>query len=438
MYRNLLCCLIMAILCSCSPYKQNGELVGTKSKGKWFEPQPYGMVLIPSGSLNVGNNDEDIVWAMSSASRTISVPAFWMDETEITNAEYRQFVKWVLDSIRRQRLVDAGFEEFLEHDRKGEVLEVKRLNYETRIDPKKEEYKETLKGMNYSGDNRLSDDELDVNKMEYSFSWYDFAQAAANDHFYDPKTDTYKGGFVVNANGEKEPVKGRQSFILRKKIRIYPDTLCWLKDFTYAYNEPFVKEYFSHEGYDDYPVVGVNWEQARAFCQWRTMLFNTHNPKRVHEWRLPNEVEWEYAARGGLSGAKYPWGGPYTRNSKGCFVANFKPLRGNYVADGGLTTVRVGSYSPNGYGLYDMAGNVSEWTNDTYDESAYEIVHDLSPYYSKISRGADNKIFKRKVVRGGSWKDVAYYLQCGVRTYEYQDSTRSFIGFRTVRTKIEF
>ena len=204
------------------------------------------------------------------------------------------------------------------------------------------------------------------------------------------------------------------------------------------YNEPFVKEYFSHIGYDNYPVVGINWHQAQAFCFWRTELFNTASATRVQSWRLPSEAEWEYAARGGLLGQKYPWGGPYTRTRKGCFVANFKPMRGNYIGDGGTYTVPVGNYEPNGYGLYDMAGNVAEWTAETYEESAYAVTHDLSPSYQVLAKNSDNRIFKRKVVRGGSWKDIAFYMQNGVRTYEYQDSARSFIGFRTVRTRIEF
>lgn len=438
MYKWIICGVVLGMVVSCSSYKNGNELVGTRKGKKWYEPQPYGMVLIPTGSLIIGNNDEDIMWSMSASSRTISVPAFWMDETEITNDEYRQFVNWVIDSIRRQRLADEGFEEFLVQSRKGEVMDPPLLNYQTRITVDKEEYKEALEGMNYSGDDRIKDGEMDVKKLVYTYSWYDFEQAARNDRYYDPETGTYKGGYVINADGEKENIKGRASFVLKKKVRVYPDTLCWLKDFSYAYNEPFVKEYFSHVGYDSYPVVGVNWNQAEAFCHWRTTLFNNNSRERVQSWRLPNEVEWEYAARGGLSGAKYPWGSPYTRNSKGCFLANFKPLRGNYISDGGLTTVPVGTYAPNGYGLYDMAGNVAEWTNDAYDEASYQVTHDMSPYYSQIPRKTDNKIFKRKVIRGGSWKDIAYYMQCGVRTYEYQDSARSFIGFRTVRTRIEF
>ncbi len=431
---------IIVVVASCSPYNGGGELTGTRKTKKWFEPRPYGMVLIPTGSLNIGQNDEDIAWSMTAQQKTVSVPAFWMDETEITNDEYRQFVYWVIDSIKRQRLVDEGFEEFLKRDKKGNVLEPARLDWRTPIDLRKhEEYKEVLEGLEYQGDDRIEGQHwLDVRKLVYKFSWYDFNQAAANDRYYDPESGTYKGGFVINAKGEKEAVKGRSSFIMKKEVRIYPDTLCWMKDFTYMYNEPYVREYFSHVGYDNYPVVGINWNQAQAFCFWRTELFNTFSPTRVQSWRLPTETEWEYAARGGLVGQKYPWGGPYTRNKKGCFIANFKPMRGNYIGDGGTITVPVGTYEPNGFGLYDMGGNVAEWTGETYSEAAYVVTHDMNPYYQTTPKASDNRIFKRKVVRGGSWKDIAFYLQNGVRDFEYQDSARSYIGFRTVRTRIEF
>ncbi|MDL2231708.1 SUMF1/EgtB/PvdO family nonheme iron enzyme [Porphyromonadaceae bacterium OttesenSCG-928-L07] len=429
---------IIAILVSCSPYNGGGELVGTRKTKKWFEPSPYGMVLIPTGSLIIGQNDEDIAWSLAATQKTVSIAAFWMDETEITNDEYRQFIHWVLDSIKRQRLVDEGFDEFLMKDRQGNIIEPPVLNKMTRIDFRRnEEYREALAALEYSGDDRLVANEFDIRKLIYKYSWYDLKQAAINDRFYDPVKGEYTGGFVINAYGEKEEIKGRSSFIMRKEIKIYPDTLSWLKDFTYAYNEPYVKEYFSHPGYDNYPVVGINWHQAQAFCHWRSELYNNNSSVRVQPWRLPSETEWEYAARGGLIGQKYPWGGPYVPTKKGCFVANFKPRRGNYIGDGGSITVPVGTYEPNGYGLYDMAGNVAEWTSDSYDESAYAVVHDMNPSYSITPKESDNRIFKRKVIRGGSWKDIAFFLQNGVRTYEYQDSARSFIGFRTVRTKIE-
>jgi gliding motility-associated lipoprotein GldK len=154
----------------------------------------------------------------------------------------------------------------------------------------------------------------------------------------------------------------------------------------------------------------------------------------VNDYRLPSETEWEYAARGGLESSPYPWGGNYTRNYLGCFIANFKPLRGNYTDDGGIQTVIVAHYEPNEWGLYDMAGNVAEWTQTAFDESAYSFTGDMNTdnYYSALDD--DPIVLKRKVVRGGSWKDIAYYMQCSSRTYEYQDSAKSYIGFRCVQT----
>ena len=122
----------------------------------------------------------------------------------------------------------------------------------------------------------------------------------------------------------------------------------------------------------------------------------------------------------------YPWGGPYALNDRGCFLANFKPLRGNYAADNFLYTVEAKTFEPNDYNLYNMAGNVSEWVQSSYDPAAYEYVSSMNPNVNDDQN-------KRKVVRGGSWKDVAYFLQVSTRDYEYADSARSYIGFRTVQ-----
>ena len=133
----------------------------------------------------------------------------------------------------------------------------------------------------------------------------------------------------------------RNTFIKRKKVNIYPDTLVWIRDFSYSYNEPMARNYFWHPAFDDYPAVGVDWHTANAFCYWRTIMWNTFQNQRgdginTEDFRLPTEHEWEYAARGGHDHAMYPWGGYYVRNAKGCLLANFKPGRGNYPEDGGF------------------------------------------------------------------------------------------------------
>jgi gliding motility-associated lipoprotein GldK len=152
----------------------------------------------------------------------------------------------------------------------------------------------------------------------------------------------------------------------------------------------------------------------------------------MNQYRLPTEAEWEYASRGGRIGADYPWGGPYARNSRGCLLANFKPGRGNYGDDGGMHTVKVTSYFPNDFGLYNMSGNAAEWTSTAYDESAVVFIHDMNPNYSYEAKSDDPEVLKRKVIRGGSWKDIGYFMQNGTRSYEFQDTAKSYIGFRCV------
>ena len=200
-------------------------------------------------------------------------------------------------------------------------------------------------------------------------------------------------------------IASRSSFVIRDMVNVYPDTLAWIADFTYALNDPYTSMYFWHPSYDNYPVVGVTWKQARAFSIWRTNVMNkfllSTEGATVHEYRLPLESEWEYAARGGIDLQLFPWGGPYTRNNEGCFLANFKPLRGNYVDDGGFNTVPVASYEPNDYGLYDMAGNVAEWTSNAFDESAFSFTHDMNPDYYYNAKPNDPPALKRKVIRGG-------------------------------------
>ncbi len=432
----------LVLLSSCNG-TNTGELVGVERGAQFYEPEPYGMVFVPQGSYNMGQNEQDVASLTNALTKTVTVRSFWMDETEITNSEYRQFVTWVRDSIAR-KLLGAQFEdEFLiTVDDNDNPLDQPLLNWETELDWKNSEYQEVLQEMYYSENERFfGRKEFDNRKWLYEYDWVDLQQAAKLTNRYDYIEGKYHG-VVYDINGEERNLEDgdRSAFIMRDKVLVYPDTLCWVENFTYSYNEPQCRMYFWHPGYDTYPVVGVSWKQATAFCIWRSNLLNDYlkkeNQPMAMDYRLPTEAEWEYAARGGIEHGIYPWGGYYTRNNRGCFVANFKPMRGRYTDDGSVTTASVSSYAPNEFGLYDMAGNVAEWTSSAFDESSYIYTHDMNPDYKYNARPDDPIVMKRKVVRGGSWKDIAYYLQCGVRTYEYQDSTASFIGFRCVRDYI--
>jgi formylglycine-generating enzyme required for sulfatase activity len=527
--------IITVFLSSCG-YYGSGELTGIDRK-IWYTPDPYGMLFIPPGSYQMGPSDQDVPNSITAQSKTVTVQGFWMDETEITNSEYRQFVAWVRDSLaltvlgrETKNAVDFGdinprskyqpinfiiddtdvteiesnfitnmYEngefDFDDYDNNNFLdwripldyndLEIKGILVKNEIPNNFNQTLYILPPAEIYHFMRTID--LNTDALYYEYYWIDLKQAAQKHTFkpgadgvnqdvvrnfsregdhglrigrhFNPQTGQYEGQIkdrekmdderpwddfedrtVKNYDGKTNEGRkgGRYSYYMHEKVHIYPDTLCWISDFTYSYNEPMTKMYFWHPAYDYYPVVGISWVQANAFCAWRTQLKNAYQKTirdyYLNEYRLPTESEWEYAARGGLDLSMYPWGGLYTRNYQGCFIANFKPMRGNYYDDGGVQTLMVATYDPNEWGLYDMAGNVAEWTSNAFDESAYSFTHDLNPDYQYYAHPDDPPALKRKVVRGGSWKDVSYYMQNGTRTYEYQDSAKSYIGFRCVRT----
>jgi gliding motility-associated lipoprotein GldK len=365
-----------------------------------------------------------------------------MDDTEITNSEYRQFVEWVRDSIVRTRLAiladelgmspeDGGIGEYAFKDADTTKMSV--------YDKYMLDNYSGMGATGYEGRALNQDEDLVWDVSDYPDEYY----TEVMDSLYIPEEESYNGQRTIDVTKLKYKYSWmdiesaarsrdgrRKDFIKQEELEIYPDTTVWIRDFEYSYNEPMHNDYFWHDAYSDYPVVGVSWKQAKAFCNWRTKFKNDDQKARgrqfVNQFRLPTEAEWEYAARGGIEGGTYPWGGPYVISDTGCFMANFKPQRGDYAADAALYTVEAKSYEPNDFNLYNMAGNVSEWTNSSYFPGSYEYASTMNPN----AEASDNA---RKVIRGGSWKDVAYFLQVSTRDYEYQDSARSYIGFRTVQ-----
>ncbi len=392
--------LFMILLVASCGSRESGQLIGVLDRPSWKGINPYGMVYIPSGTLHIGTGDQDVRMTMIHRSKSISIQGFYMDDTEITNNEYRQFVQWVRDSVAHNIMGNMT-----EDDNGNEMID-----WDIEVDYEDE----SLEEMYYPEEQRIMGrKEFDPSKMVFTYKWYDWKRAAHDkDRF------------------------NRSKYVMEDQTEIYPDEMVWVRDFTYSYNEPMTRQYYTHPAFDDYPVVGVTWKMANAFNYWRTLLWNKYAEDGVmsEDFRLPTETEWEYASRGGHDFAPFPWGGYYLRNAKGCLLANFKPGRGNYPEDGGLYTVKADAYFPNDYGLFNMSGNAAEWTQSAFYENTYSFSHDLNPTITYNAKEDDSEAMKRKVVKGGSWKDVGHYLQTNVRHWEYQDTAKSYIGFRSALT----
>ena len=453
--------LLVLLLTACMGSKMSsstgrgGEVIGVGGRA-FSEPAPFGMTKVARGYLHMGIDQQDSLWGKQTPVADISVDGFWMDETEVTNSEYKQFVMWVRDSILRTRLADLDDSYMITEDKNGNPV-TPHLDWKKNL-PRKpsEEEQEVIDGL-YATNPVTGEKSLDASQMNYRYEIYDYTTAALRrnrlnaqerdlntDHVVNPdevvmisKDTAYVDdeGRIVSETINR-PLSGPWDFLNTYIVNIYPDTTCWVNDFQNADNEVYLRNYFSNPAYNDYPVVGVTWEQANAFCAWRTdyLLKGLGAEARyIQRYRLPTEAEWEYAARG-KEGTEFPWENADVKSGDGCFFANFKPDRGNYTKDGNLITSKVGIYQANSNGLYDMAGNVAEWTSTLYTEAGVEAMHDANPQLEYKAAKEDPYQLKKKSVRGGSWKDPESYIRSAWRTWEYQNQPRSYIGFRCVRS----
>jgi len=381
--------LLAGMMAACNPKAKlnsvgkSSSKTGIKYSEDYYQPPKFkeqdpapGLVLIPGGTFVMGGSEKDIESSMNNRQRQITVMSYYMDETEIANVDWKEFL-----------------------------------------------------------------------------------------------ADVERGGTTYRVEGDQDVPLSLEQLI--------PDTAVWARDL--AFNDPLVQTYFSHPGFNMYPVVGVNWHQANEYCKWRTFIVNKQLTDDDAEaitypaFRLPTEAEWEYAARGLQESEIYAWEGKSLRNRKGEFQANFKRGRGDYggwqggdghhLTDAYFITAPVGAFWPNDFGLYNMSGNVAEWTQDAYRLLAFEDVDDFNsfrrkgqteirpdPWLDDVNYTQKNSLlanrpsrFKRddeanedtrKVYRGGSWYDIAYYLSPGVRRHFPSDSSSATIGFRCAMIRV--
>ena len=211
---------------------------------------------------------------------------------------------------------------------------------------------------------------------------------------------------------------------------IYPNTQVWISDFQMSYNEPMRDYYFVHPAYSDYPVVGVSYLQATLFCQW----YSTENGQKEKDdyrivYRVPSEVEWERAAsvvaeKRSKKSSGSPVNNNFMRNSKGVYIANFRPSAGNFGQDGAMYPTSVQSYHTNDAGCYNMQGNVAEWTSTSI---GYRIGESTE---------------EGQIIKGGAWTLPEAACTVGSRAILYYGAAgvapaASYVGFRMVAQRIQ-
>ncbi|MBF0648406.1 MULTISPECIES: SUMF1/EgtB/PvdO family nonheme iron enzyme [Dysgonomonas] len=406
------------------------------------------MVLVPGGNIEMGTG-VDPLWGDSVPRKLVAVSPFWMDETEVTNKQYREFVYWVRDSIIRERLADPAYAgdptyKVLVRPSDNSFTSVgQRLNWTKPIPWKNPTSRESAAINSVVGGNPFGADKggLLVSAMNYKYDWFDSKsyyaflgkmRAGEATAIAITKDTAYVNsrGDIVRETLSRMSHGDRIDFTNTYIVNIYPDVMSWMTDFANAKSERYVESYFTTKAYDNFPVVGVSWEAADAYCAWRTDRYIAEGKctqAGFEGYRLPTEAEWEFAARNGRSELEYPWYSDQTHTTDGLAHANFRASK-----DLKDLVSPVATFLPNRFGLYDMAGNVAEWTTTSFTESVDRMADEANPDFSYRAVLADPAILKRKIVKGGSWKDAT--VRSGDRSVEFQDKGRSFIGFRCVRS----
>jgi len=310
------------------------------------------------------------------ASKTVDGPAFFISQTEVSNLEYRKFVEYC----------------------------IARWMYRNRPE------------------------------IVQKYKWESPEYVQAVQAWLESSSATAAASGAVSSTSVQAPAKNWAELYMSEldwdKITyngssIFPNTNSWVMDFPYSYNEPMKEYYFVHPAYDKFPVVGVSNSQAKLYCSWYT-LENAQKEKEGYQiaYRLPTETEWERAAsvvaeKRSKKSSGSPVYNDFLRNSKGCYIANFRPLAGNFGIDGAIYATAVESYFPNDAGCYNMQGNVAEWTSTG-------VTYRVGEYTQE-----------GEIIKGGSWNLPEAACTVGARAILFYGfagvaPAASYVGFRMV------
>lgn len=330
------------------------------------------MVLVPSGTISRPASNKWVETKKDSTllsylpKRTLEVDAFLMSDHEVTNWEYRQFIDWVRDSIARTVLAE-------DYDSSYFLQSSPFLDWSKPFDYNNPQIAEVLSG----------------------------CYLPQNERFYYRKEWDVRNLFYVYDN---------------QKTNVYPDTTGWTAGAFAVWFEPMRNMYAWHPAYDNCPVLNVNWEQAQAYCHWKTKAVRKRLAKLgapadcISSYRLPTSTEWEYAAcynsDDSAGNALFPWKGMKIRTKDGSYLANYGRLvdsngfvekdwnddfpptkaqlkaqkRGPTNSDVHRYAAPIKTYPPNELGLYDLAGNAAEWTQEYFEGKVYKRTFDRQKY----------------------------------------------------------
>ncbi|WP_346236362.1 formylglycine-generating enzyme family protein [Niabella insulamsoli] len=386
--------IFISLLANAQKGQRLKKLVGKKSDIS--STLPLSVIEIPTGTFVMGDETDTSSVLKKEQSKPVLISGFYISQTEVTNAQYKEFVHWVRDSIAA-RMLGGEYVTIVAGDTAVNWKNASKINYanpeimsqlgDLLLDPAK-----TI-------NNKRT---IDPSKLVYLLQGFNYQEAAKKE------------------NKNRAP----SEFIYKYAVPIYPDTLCWMRDFGYSNNEQMAVGYFASAKYQNYPVVGVSWNQANAFCDWMTkQKINTYqNKNRLAEGgkcRLPTEAEWAYAAS--LNSAE-----EVQQQDENSEAPN--DLR----AEGKIFPVYVNDRKKGKAGLYNMKDNVSEWMVTSYYEGGENFQNRFNPDIQFGTPESQSKFQRRKVIRGGSWKDSPSLTTSKNRSYEDMDATHSYIGFRVV------